>query len=416
MLRHTLDHIRHGRWLSRDGIVAGSVVLLAFELAMLAFYIAGTHGLIVPLHRPTSTDFVSFYAAGSLADAGTPWLAYNQAAHHLAEQQATQPGIAYNYFFYPPVYLLLCALLARLPYLCGFVTFQACTLAPCFLAVRRIVRGARAVTLLAFPAVFWTIGTGQNAFLTAFLFAAGTLLVDRRPIIAGILFGMLCYKPHFGLLVPIALLAGGNWRAFCAAAVSACGLLALSVLVFGFGTWQAFLTAVSGTQAVYASDAIDLAGLTSPFGVILVLGGARWVAYAVQAAMTVFAAVMVGVAWRRGVRLPVRAAMLIAATPVAVPVFMFYDLMLVGVALAWMVRAGRESGFPAFHKTGLTILFVLPILSGNLDPHARLLIAPSCALLCFTLACSLVWREFGRARASASALTASELAVSIGPA
>jgi hypothetical protein len=88
----------------------------------------------------------------------------------------------------------------------------------------------------------------------------------------------------------------------------------------------------------------------------------------------------------------------------------------VGVALAWMVRAGREAGFPAFHKTSLAVLFVLPILSGNLDPHARLLIAPGCALLCFALACSLVWREFRKAHMPASVPTMPAWAASTGPA
>jgi hypothetical protein len=75
------------------------------------FLVAGTHGLIVPLAGPTSTDFVSFYAAGALADAGTPELAYDQAAHDAAEQRATAAGVEYRFFYYPPVFLLLCAAL-----------------------------------------------------------------------------------------------------------------------------------------------------------------------------------------------------------------------------------------------------------------------------------------------------------------
>ena len=49
----------------------------------------------------------------------------------------------------------------------------------------------------------------------------GLLLLDRRPVLAGILFGALCYKPHFGMLIPVALAASGRWRAFGAAAASA---------------------------------------------------------------------------------------------------------------------------------------------------------------------------------------------------
>src|SRR5207244_3647915 len=77
--------------------------------------------------------------------------------------------------------------------------------------------GIALVVLLAFPMAFWNIGLGQNAFLTAGLFGMATLLIDRRPIVAGLLFGLLCYKPHFGLLIPGALAAGGYWPRFPAA-------------------------------------------------------------------------------------------------------------------------------------------------------------------------------------------------------
>ena len=114
-------------------------ILLAVEVAFFLFLAAGTYGLIVPLRKPTSTDFVSFYAAGKLADAGTPALAYDRAAHYAAEERATAPGITYNFFYYPPVFLLLCAALARLPYLTAFVVFEATTLGLYLLVVRRIL-------------------------------------------------------------------------------------------------------------------------------------------------------------------------------------------------------------------------------------------------------------------------------------
>ena len=70
---------------------------------------------------------------------------------------------------------------------------------------------------LAFPAVFVNIGHGHNGFLTAALIGAGLLMLDRRPILAGILFGLMAYKPQFGVLIPLVLAATGRWRAFLAA-------------------------------------------------------------------------------------------------------------------------------------------------------------------------------------------------------
>ena len=206
-----LHHLKSGHWLDRRRVLGYSSILLVLEVLTFLYFIAGTHNLFATLDKSTTTDFVSFYAAGSLADAGTPGLAYDQARHFAAEQQATAPGIPYIVFYYPPVFLLICAALARLPYLVAFVLFDAATLGLYLVVARRILKepGWRMlVPLLACPAVFWTIGFGQNALLTAALLGGATLAIDRRPIVAGLLFGALCYKPHFGLLVPVALVAG----------------------------------------------------------------------------------------------------------------------------------------------------------------------------------------------------------------
>jgi alpha-1,2-mannosyltransferase len=283
------------------------------------------------------------------------------------------------------VYLLLCAPLARLPYLVAFVLFQASCLLACLALVRCILGDGRVWTLLAFPAVFWTVGTGQNALLTAALLASATLTVDRRPLLAGVLLGALCYKPHLGLLLPVALAAGGHWRALAAAAASATMLVAASVLAFGWGTWQAFLTAAQGADAVYArTGTIDLPGLTSPFGLTLSLGGPPALALAFQSVVSLGVATMVAWVWWRGEPLAVRAAVRRAAVPVAVPIVMFYDLMVTGLALAWLVQAGRQYGFPAWQRSGLALLFLLSLFSGNTSIQP--FFPPAAAALGFILA------------------------------
>src|SRR5207302_753680 len=231
-------------FLTGPRLARACAALLALETAVFLFLSAGTHGWTVPHERATTTDFASFYAAGKLAGAGTPALAYDQAAHHAMEQAVTAPGIEYQFFNYPPVYLLLCAVLAQLPYLAAFMLFIAATFT-FYLAVARRILGDRSpaaiVVLLSFPMVFWTMGLGQNAFLTAALFGLATVLLESRPIAAGILFGLLCYKPHFGVLVPIALAAAALvlvvWRyrlslPLRAAVLASASLVAAPVAIF----------------------------------------------------------------------------------------------------------------------------------------------------------------------------------------
>jgi hypothetical protein len=375
-----------GAALDRNRVLTYCRILLAVETAVFLFLVAGTHGLIVPLAGPTSTDFVSFYAAGALADAGTPELAYDQTAHDAAEQRATAAGIEYRFFYYPPAFLLLCAAFARLPYLAAFLLFEAATLALCLIVMREILADrawSAIIPVLAFPAALWTLGLGQNSFLTAALFGAGTLWIDRRPILAGFCFGALCYKPHFALLVPLALVAGRRWRALAASLASAAALCGLSLIVFGRETWQGFLAAAMGSHAIYASGRINFGGLITPFGAVLLAGGTPNAAYVAQAAVTLGAGLLVVFVWRRGLPLATRGATLAAATLVAVPVALIYDLMLAAVAAAWLVR--DPAGLAGWERVALTALFMLSVFPPSLAEAWHIPAGPIVALALLAL-------------------------------
>ncbi len=396
-----LSDLKAGDFLDRRRAVLLGAALLAAELIVFLFLIAGTHGWIVPLERPTTTDFASFYAAGSLADAGTPQLAYNETAHYAAEQQATEPGIEYQFFYYPPVFLLICALFGRLPYLAAFIAFEAVSLLLCLLVARGILKEkswAMLPALLAFPSVFWTLGLGQNAFLTAALFGGALLLIDRRPTLAGVLFGLLCYKPHFGLLIPVALVAGGRWRAFIGAALSAGAMVALSIAFFGWHTWQDFLALAGGSHSTYELGRIDLAGFVTLFGGLRLMHVPSELAYAVQGVGSLAAIVLVATVWRCRLSLAVRAAALAAATLIAVPVALVYDFLLAGIAIAWLIRAGGERGFLPFEKVTLAAIFIVPLLSRNFGTVTHVPLAQLALIALLVLIARRAWSENDKAR------------------
>jgi alpha-1,2-mannosyltransferase len=321
-----------------------------------------------------------------LTNANAPALAYDQAVHYAVEQSVTTPGINYQFFFYPPPYLLLCAAFAKLPYLVSFVLFEAASLL-LYLAVARRILGITGreglVPILAFPALFWTLGLGQNSFLTAAIFGGATLLVESRPLLAGLLLGALCYKPHFGLLVPVALASGGHWRSFLGAAVSVAALVLLSLGLFGWETWHAYLAAAVDSAATYENGRIDLSGIISPFAGVRLAGGSTAFAYGVQAMATLAAALFVAHIWRQRVSLPVRAAALTAATLVCVPVILIYDLMIAMVAILWLVRAARETGFMPWEKTVIGAVFASALFTRNfgLLTHLPLALVVNVALL-----------------------------------
>lgn len=374
-----LNTLRLAPWLTRDRVMAWATVLLVLELAFMGFIAAWQHGLFFTVEHPHSADYVSFYAAGKLALAGTPALAYDQTAHLLMQRLTTNTGDSYQFFFYPPVFLLLCAPFAALPYHLSYTLFQALTLGLFLFAIHRIARPEGRgwlIPVFAFPAMFWNVGVGQNAFLTAALFAGFTLTLDRRPASAGAMLGLLCYKPHYGLLAPFALAAGQRWRAFAAAAAMVTALIALSVLLFGTEAWSAYLTAASGSSKVYESGRIDLAGMITLFGAFRLIGVPPPAAWAAQAVAAMAMTGMIVVVWRRADQHAARCATLLVATLLAVPLSLVYDQLLLLVALAWLFREARDTGFLPWEKLILVVVWPLALLTWIVGSAWHIPLAP----------------------------------------
>lgn len=378
----------HPSFLTADRVAAWSTILLVAECLTFLFFVAGTHGWIVKLTVPTTTDYVSFYAAGRLAAGSHPALAYDPAAHYLAEQAVTAPGIGYVYFFYPPIFLLLCRLLALLPYLLSFVVFQFATGMAWLAGLASILdRPDRAWLLpcLAFPALFWNVGFGQNALLTASVFAFATATSERRPWLSGLLFGALCYKPHFGLLIPVALLFGRRWRSIAGAACSLIGLTLLSIAIFGWQVWPAFLRVFFASRGTFEAGHVTLSHLVTPFGAALLAGATASWAYRLQATTSLFAACCVAWLWWRDERAGLRHAALIAGTLLSVPVALTYDLLSAFVAAAWLTRDAADQGRSDRDAPVLALLFLTPLAGPALGRALQLQVAPVALLVLLVL-------------------------------
>ena len=189
------------------------------------------------------------------------------------------------------------------------------------------------------------------------------MLVDTRPVRAGLLLGALCYKPHFGLLAPVALLAGRRWAALAGATAAVAVLVGVSVLAFGWASWRAYLLALADSRQVYESGRIELAGFITPFGAARLVGRAPGVAYTVQGVCAVLMAALVVLVWRGRAPLAQRAAILLVATLLAVPLVLIYDQLVALLAIGWLLREARENGFLAWEKVILLTVYPLSLLS-----------------------------------------------------
>jgi hypothetical protein len=208
------------------------------------------------------------------------------------------------------------------------------------------------------------LGHGHNGFLTAALFGGALTLLDRRPVVAGVLFGLLAYKPQFGLMIPLALAASGRWRCFTAAAATVALLTLATTLAFGASVWDAFAASLRFTREVVLEQGdTGWHKIQSIFAWARMWGGSLALAYGLQAAATVAVGAALVWLWRGAAPFALKAAGLCFAAILATPYALDYDLMLLAPAVAFLAADGLARGFAPWQKTTLAALWLVPLLA-----------------------------------------------------
>ncbi|MEZ5896357.1 MAG: glycosyltransferase family 87 protein [Parvularculaceae bacterium] len=352
----------------RIAMVLGVVYLIA-----LAALFATSDGMRDYNGRPLGTDFSNVYAAGQMARDGDGVRAFDP-HYHLARQAEifNDPDIPVYGWHYPPFFLLVAAALALLPYTAAYLFWQAATLPLYLRAVSAIAPGRTSlVAALVLPATFVNFTHGQNGFLTAALIGAAMALLDRRPLVAGVLIGLLAYKPQFGVLIPLVLIATGRWRVIGAAAATIAGLVAASTLAFGPGVWPAFIDNMRFTNtAIVDGGGPGWEKVQSLYAALRHLGAPGDIAMAAQGALALALVASVVRLWRSRADQGVKAAGLIAASLLATPYVLDYDFVALAPAMAFLAVNGAEKGWGPYEKTLLALAFAAPLFSRQLAEAA----------------------------------------------
>jgi hypothetical protein len=217
---------------------------------------------------------------------------------------------------------------------------------------------------LAYPAVFVNLGHGHNGFLTAALMGFALVTLDSRPILAGILFGLLAYKPQFGLMIPLVLLATRRWRTLFAAGAMVAALIIAATLAFGLEAWRAFFTFTEYTRTiVLETGETGWHKIQSVFSWARMWGTPVSLAYTIQGAVTLAVAAALIWLWRARASFACKAAVLCLAAVLATPYSLDYDLMVLAPALAFLTVDGLERGFGPWEKSALAFLWIVPLIA-----------------------------------------------------
>jgi hypothetical protein len=284
--------------------------------------------------------------------------------------------------------MLLAAPFGRFGYLPALTCWSLLGITIYLGAISRPLVDRRAlIAALCAPAAICCLISGQSTLIVAAILAAIFACLDTRPLLAGMLIGLLTLKPQLGVLFPVMLIASARWRVFGAASVTALVLAAASAALFGPQAWVEFVMRGLPVQNLVLSDPQGIATPYYPtiFMNLRGIGESYQAAMACQIFVTVAAAAMVGWAFRLRPHASPRelAALFLACSIAAVPYLLSYDTLPLCLAVLALLQAGE---LDARGRLLARLVYWLPLLQiglGTLHVPGPALIAPAFALYIF---------------------------------
>ena len=389
------QNISTGAWLTPSRMRGYSAVLLAAYLIASILWIALANGLVDRNNKPLGTDFSNVYAAGMLASNGKPDVAYDWPSEHAVEKAIFGRDVPFYGWHYPPQFLLVAAILALVPYGWALALWMATTLSAYIAIIRVILPQPTAVLVaLAYPAVFVNLLHGQNGFINTALLGGALLLLDRRPITSGVLIGLLAYKPQFGVLIPLVLLATARWTVVAAASATVLAACTVTLSMFGTKVWVAFAASTTLTRhVVLEAGSTGWEKIQSIFSAVRMWGGGVDLAYMAQGALALGVAAGLIWLWRSEAAVDLKALALAVAALIATPYVLDYDLMILAVAIAFYARHGLARGFHNFELSLLAFAWIAPLLSRPLAEATGIPLGLTAQIVLFIMALCRARRE-----------------------
>lgn len=355
--------LKSGNWLTLERMRGYSLIFLV--MSMMAVIVLWTYplGMLDQMGRPKGTDFSNPYSAGKMSLDGRAAEAYDFVSHYSEQQKifSADENLPFYGWHYPPIFFLVAAPLALLPYMFALLLWVFSTFLA-YLAMMKNILPHRMTLLVAaaFPAVFVTISHGQNSFLTAACLGFGLALIKGYPVIAGIFFGILSYKPHFGILLPLVILSGRHWRTFFMASITVIILVGMTLYFFGWESWIAFGNSQELTRTyVLEQVATGWEKIQSAFSFSRSLGWSIRTSYLVQIAIALPTVIILSFLWFRGLDEPACAATA-TGTLLITPYVLDYDMAVLSISLAFLVSHGLKNGFLPWEKTLLVSIWIVP--------------------------------------------------------
>lgn len=363
-------------------------------------------------------DFLNFWMYGLAAATPDPGRFYDPAIYNGALAALLGPDYPGQNWSYPPSVMLVAAPFAALSYLPALACWTAAGVLLFVVVVRSDLKDWRALLAVVLsPAAVFCLMSGQSSFVTAAMLIAIFAWLDRRPIAAGVLIGLLTLKPQLGLFVPVMLIASGRWKVLAVATATTMAIVGATTAAFGPQAWIDFVVMGIPVQNIVLADP-DLIGTPfrpTIFATMRLVGATYPVAMAVQACFSALAigAVVWAFRFRRRADPHGLAALFFACSVFGSPYLQSYDLLPMTFAIVVLLATGR---LDASGRVLARLVFWLPLIQAGLGS----LHVPGTALIPLAFALYALRRladrsDWGHSEPSALADIAPSPLANIGP-
>ena len=362
-------------WLTRERVVlVCSALVLSLDLTALGSRIWAAYVSKLPA-TALGYDFTVFWSASYVTMHSGALSAYDPSViEHVVLSLLHRPPTEFGTpWVYPPTFLLLVWPFSLWPFLASYLAFVVIGIAFAGFVCSRILMqkltGVFWLPALAFPSVWIAVMAGQNSFFTLGVAGLGLTLLDRRPWLAGVCIGLLAIKPQFGIVFPLVLLLGRQWRVIAAATITVAALCLAAGIAFGFDTFGEFFDSLSlFGHFIVERSAHWPGGIASAFGAARSLGLSPAQGYLIHAAFAVPAVLLAAYLSAIKARLALRAAAIGLATIVAQPYLLGYDLVWLALPILFLMVDGRRHGWLRWDVPVLVAAWLAPLIFSLMGP------------------------------------------------
>ena len=337
-------------------------------------------------------DFSVFWSAARVA------LEHNAAAVFSAQwmqpmEESLRHQVGYSPWPYPPTFLLAVVLFGLLPFGVALVLYFVLGLSAYGAMLARIshnVERAWLPWLAAFPGVPVALGLGQNSLLTVSAAGAALALLETNAGFAGMCIAILVIEPQFGVLFPLALVCGRQWKALVVAGLCTLAFAGGSVAVFGVEAWRAFAAYLPEFSriAVEQGGREMWLGMPTVFAISRSLGLSVSAAYVVHGLVAAPAVTVMIFLWAKRARFELRATAFVVATLLMQPYIMFYDLVWLILPIVFLMRDARVQALNRLEWVLLAAVWLAPVqgvLAAYVGHYLQVLPAVLVALLAIVM-------------------------------